>query len=126
MFSNCDVVSFIHFWRSCSVIDGTKLIVGQLDHIPMFYLELIDQCVDSRHLLIIIASFRRNSHKRVPIFVSVLVWRDLVLILNFLYSLYSYVYAFDRFFGLVVRVPAYITEMYCASCEVRTQFIYVM
>jgi hypothetical protein len=28
--------------------------------------------------------------------------------------------------GLVVRVPGYRTEMYCASCEVRTGFIYVM
>jgi hypothetical protein len=25
----------------------------------------------------------------------------------------------------VVRVPGYRTEMYCASCEVRTEFIYV-
>jgi hypothetical protein len=28
--------------------------------------------------------------------------------------------------GLVVRVPGYRTEMYCASCEVRTEFIYVI
>jgi hypothetical protein len=28
--------------------------------------------------------------------------------------------------GLVVRVPGNTTEMYCASCEVRTQFIYAM
>jgi hypothetical protein len=28
--------------------------------------------------------------------------------------------------GLVVRVLGYTTEMYCASCEVRTEFIYVM
>jgi hypothetical protein len=28
--------------------------------------------------------------------------------------------------GLVVRVPDYIKEMYCDSCEVRTEFIYVM
>jgi hypothetical protein len=28
--------------------------------------------------------------------------------------------------GLVVRVPGYITEMYRVSCEVRTEFIYVM
>jgi hypothetical protein len=28
--------------------------------------------------------------------------------------------------GLVVRVPGYSSEMYCASCEVRTEFIYVM
>jgi hypothetical protein len=28
-----------------------------------------------------------------------------------------------RFCGLVVRVPGYITEMYCASCEVRTIYI---
>jgi hypothetical protein len=32
----------------------------------------------------------------------------------------------DRLCGLVVRVPDYRTEMYCASCEVRTGFIYVM
>jgi hypothetical protein len=32
----------------------------------------------------------------------------------------------DRLFGLVVRVPGYITEMYYVSCEVRTEFIYVM
>jgi hypothetical protein len=32
----------------------------------------------------------------------------------------------DRLCGLVVRVPGYATEMYCASCEVRTEFIFVM
>jgi hypothetical protein len=32
----------------------------------------------------------------------------------------------DGLCGLVVRVPGYITEGYCASCEVRTEFIYVM
>jgi hypothetical protein len=32
----------------------------------------------------------------------------------------------DRLCGLVVRVPGYRTEMYCASCEVRTEFIYVI
>jgi hypothetical protein len=32
----------------------------------------------------------------------------------------------DRLCGLVVRVAGYRTEMYCASCEVRTEFIYVM
>jgi hypothetical protein len=32
----------------------------------------------------------------------------------------------DRLCGLVVRVPGYRTEMYCATCEVRTEFIYVM
>jgi hypothetical protein len=29
----------------------------------------------------------------------------------------------DRLCGLVVRVPGYVTEMYCASCEVRTEFM---
>jgi hypothetical protein len=28
--------------------------------------------------------------------------------------------------GLVVRVPGYRRKMNCSSCEVRTQFIYVM
>jgi hypothetical protein len=32
----------------------------------------------------------------------------------------------DRLCGLVVRAPGYRTEMYCVSCEVRTEFIYVM
>jgi hypothetical protein len=32
----------------------------------------------------------------------------------------------DRLCGLVVRVPGFRTEMYYASCEVRTEFIYVM
>jgi hypothetical protein len=31
----------------------------------------------------------------------------------------------DRLCGLVVTVPGYTTEIYCASCEVRTEFIYV-
>jgi hypothetical protein len=38
----------------------------------------------------------------------------------------SFNYYTDRLCGLVVRVPGYTTEMYCASCEVRTEFIYVM
>jgi hypothetical protein len=32
----------------------------------------------------------------------------------------------DRLCGVVVRVPGYTTEMYCVSCEVRTEFIYVI
>jgi hypothetical protein len=32
----------------------------------------------------------------------------------------------DRLCGLVVRVPGYRTEIDCDSCEVRTEFIYVM
>jgi hypothetical protein len=32
----------------------------------------------------------------------------------------------DSLCGLVVRVPGYRKEMYCASCEVRTEFLYVM
>jgi hypothetical protein len=43
-----------------------------------------------------------------------------------IYTLKSIFEAMDRLCGLVVRVPGYKTEMYCASCEVRTEFIYVM
>jgi hypothetical protein len=32
----------------------------------------------------------------------------------------------DRLCGLVVRIPGCRTEMYCASCEVRTEFMYVI
>jgi hypothetical protein len=38
----------------------------------------------------------------------------------------TYVMSQDRLCGLVVRVPGYTMEMYCISCEVRTEFIYVM
>jgi hypothetical protein len=31
---------------------------------------------------------------------------------------------YTRLCGLVVRVPGCITEMYCVSCEARTEFIY--
>jgi hypothetical protein len=33
---------------------------------------------------------------------------------------------FLRLYCLVIRVPGYRTEMCCVSCEVRTEFIYVM
>jgi hypothetical protein len=39
-----------------------------------------------------------------------------------LYNFINIVASLDRLCGLVVRVPGYITEMYCASCEVRTEF----
>jgi hypothetical protein len=35
-------------------------------------------------------------------------------------------YKRDRLCDLVVGVPGYRTEMYCVSCEVRTEFINVM
>jgi hypothetical protein len=42
------------------------------------------------------------------------------------YPHHSNISSGDRLCGLVVRVPGYTTEMYCVSCEVRTEFIYVM
>jgi hypothetical protein len=36
------------------------------------------------------------------------------------------IFSIDLPCGLVVRVPGYTTEMYCISCEVRTEFIYDM
>jgi hypothetical protein len=41
-------------------------------------------------------------------------------------SIYIYTHVHERRCGLVVRVPGYTTEMYCVSCDVRTEFIYVM
>jgi hypothetical protein len=41
-------------------------------------------------------------------------------------ALICYVEKLDRLCELVVRVPGYTTKMYRASCEVRTEFIYVM
>jgi hypothetical protein len=41
-------------------------------------------------------------------------------------NLYVMLKKVDRLCGLVVRVSGYTTEMYCVSCEVRTEFIYVM
>jgi hypothetical protein len=50
--------------------------------------------------------------------------RALRINITFNYSPFSV--EVDRLCGLVVRVPGYTTKMYCASCEVRTEFIYVM
>jgi hypothetical protein len=33
---------------------------------------------------------------------------------------------FGSLCGIVIRVPGCRTEMYCVSCEVRTEFMYVM
>jgi hypothetical protein len=33
---------------------------------------------------------------------------------------------FYRLCGLVVRLPGYTMEIYYASCEVRTEFIYIL
>jgi hypothetical protein len=49
---------------------------------------------------------------------------------RFLYCLIQFVSCkslqWDLLCGLVVRVPSYRSEMYCVSCEVRTEFMYVM
>jgi hypothetical protein len=37
-----------------------------------------------------------------------------------------YAYFKDRLCGVVVRVPGYRSDIYCVTCEVRTEFIYVM
>jgi hypothetical protein len=37
--------------------------------------------------------------------------------------IHDVVHNFDRLCGLVVRVPGCRMHMYCASCEVRTEFI---
>jgi hypothetical protein len=47
-----------------------------------------------------------------------------VMFLDYIFE--SFVFHKDCLCGLVVRVPGYRTEMYCVSCEVRTEFIYVM
>jgi hypothetical protein len=39
---------------------------------------------------------------------------------------FSYQNSVDRLSDLVVRVPGYRAKIYCVSCEVRTEFIYVM
>jgi hypothetical protein len=41
-------------------------------------------------------------------------------------NLYMLCTKVDRLCGLAVRVPGYTTEMCCVSCEVRTEFMFVM
>jgi hypothetical protein len=43
---------------------------------------------------------------------------------NIIYN--NITYNNDRLCGLVARVPGYTTEMYCVSCEARTEFVYAM
>jgi hypothetical protein len=46
--------------------------------------------------------------------------------LAFVSNFPSICYFCDSLCGLVVRVLSYRTEMYCVSCEVRNELIYVM
>jgi hypothetical protein len=48
-------------------------------------------------------------------------WRQALVSFNTKFLCYLYCLG-----GLVVRVPGYTTEMYCDSCEVRTEFIYML
>jgi hypothetical protein len=48
--------------------------------------------------------------------------KDIAFFWNRDFVFVSYVRFSDRLCGLVVRVPGYTTEMYCVSCEVRTEF----
>jgi hypothetical protein len=58
---------------------------------------------------------------------SVLLSEKSVKYLNTQMSLFRWqCLLFDRLCGLVAIVPGYRTEMYCASYEVQTEFIYVM
>jgi hypothetical protein len=42
------------------------------------------------------------------------------------YELYLYMLCRRQYTASVVRVPGYTQEMYCDSCEVQTEFMYVM
>jgi hypothetical protein len=69
---------------------------------------------------------------------SLQTWKFLILCCENIYRIFwskkvicslhitFYASMIDRLCSLVVRVPGYTTEMYCDSCEVRTEFIYVM
>jgi hypothetical protein len=41
-------------------------------------------------------------------------------------TIFIFFVEFDCLCGLVIRIPGYRTVIYCASCEVRTEFRYVM
>jgi hypothetical protein len=41
-------------------------------------------------------------------------------------SSFVFLLVYTAIYGLVVRVPGYTTKTYSVSCEVRTEFIYVM
>jgi hypothetical protein len=41
-------------------------------------------------------------------------------------NLYVMLKKVDRLCDLVVSVPGYRTKIYCVSCEVRTEFMYVL
>jgi hypothetical protein len=54
------------------------------------------------------------------------IFLDILCTLNVALKLVFVIVLKERLCGLVVRVPGYGTEMFCVSCEVRTEFIYVM
>jgi hypothetical protein len=79
-------------------------------------------------LVLICIIFLSTTKKRVigyrPVCRPLFVFKELIL--TQFPDIFMASYDFDHsLWGLVVRVPGYRTKMYCASCEVRTEFIYI-
>jgi hypothetical protein len=64
--------------------------------------------------------FQRTRRHYSPFYISS--FECLCVSYGYFFS-WCYIDLLDRLCGLVVRVPGYRTEMYCDSCEVRTEFI---
>jgi hypothetical protein len=76
-------------------------------------------------------NFQRTTQCYIPKIILLLhdnrlLQRDIHIIrMSSVYEYYDrHCFVSDRhLYGLVVRVPGFRTEMYCASCEVRTEFM---
>jgi hypothetical protein len=80
----------------------------------------INNCGGTVHVQAVVLLFPETSFQKKTCY------RSLRLIGSSLGYLTTLWQIYDRLCGLVVRVPGYATEMYWVSCEVRTEFIYVI
>jgi hypothetical protein len=116
-------LSFICFVTSSFKIRRGPLSPGVLLDTVSMPGTVIGDLPFGKHVLTTLVTFQAKHLRTLfwSLFLSQLILKHIPVPNNFLC-----IFLFDRLCGLVVRVPGYTTEMYCASCEVRTEFKYVM
>jgi hypothetical protein len=117
--------SILHFFTDLTHLHA---IVSSFLSMPPYILGSVTP--HERNLLFLFEEDKKFLIVYAPILLRKLVWRDSAKIKDTFLTLQlreRFCCCFCcRLCGQVVGVPGYRTEIYCASCEVRTEFIYVM
>jgi hypothetical protein len=101
------------------------------EYLCIFSVKFYIKCLEVLLIFLVKILFRviyfilyKISHSRLILFcLQPIIIRIYLIIIQIIFNA---VISNDHLRALVVRVPGYTTYMYCVSCEVRTECIYVM